>query len=447
MTTTRVAELQSALEQKTAFIKEGMDKGVKIDGNNVEVKSEDAKALRQAYADAQEIKGLIDMENFGADAEKFLNDMKNPEKKSSAMSDAAGGSQRQQIKSLGQAFVESEEFKDLQSSGATTMRTPFEMKGNDMVRMGSGYGTKDVYTGSVDPVQTLGFGQTQRDPMVPRAQRALRVRDLFPVAATSANSIDFFRVLGFVDGDPGKAATVPEVTGSGASQQFGLKPQSKLRFESAQATVRTIAHWEAAHRNILQDEPQLESTINGELLYGLSLAEDDQILNGDGQGDNLLGLLNTPNVQQYTQVAGDRKSDALRRAATLAVIANYAPTGYVMHPYDWEDIELQKATGDGQYMLVTNFAVGAETTVWRQPVVETPAMAEGTFLTGAFGIGAQLYDRQVASVRISEQHADFFIRNAVVILAEERLALATKRPESFVKGTFTDDGGAGEAEG
>jgi HK97 family phage major capsid protein len=73
---------------------------------------------------------------------------------------------------------------------------------------------------------------------------------------------------------------------------------------------------------------------------------------------------------------------------------------------------------------------------WRQPVVETPAITQGTFLTGAFGLGAQIYDREQATVRVSEHHEDFFVRNAIVVLVEERLALAVKRPESFVKGSF-----------
>ena len=183
--------------------------------------------------------------------------------------------------------------------------------------------------------------------------------------------------------------------------------------------------------------PQLQATINNELLYGLQLEEDRQILSGSGNNDELLGLLNTSGIQTYTQLSTEQKSDSLRRAATKALIANYEPTGYVLHPYDWEDVELQKGSGDGQYMLVTNIAIGAQAQVWRQPVVETPAIAEGTFLTGAFGLGAQVYDRQQANVRIAEQHADFFVRNALAILAEERLAMAVKRPESFVKGTFT----------
>ena len=69
-------------------------------------------------------------------------------------------------------------------------------------------------------------------------------------------------------------------------------------------------------------------------------------------------------------------------------------------------------------------------------MVATPAIEEGYVLLGAFGIGATLYDRMEGNIRVAEQHSDFFIRNAVAILAEERLALAVKRPESFVEVEF-----------
>ena len=110
--------------------------------------------------------------------------------------------------------------------------------------------------------------------------------------------------------------------------------------------------------------------------------------------------------------------------------------GYVLGAQGVLDGDGDAEAGDGQYMLVTNIAIGAQTQVWRQPVVETVAITEKTFLTGAFGLGAQLYDREQANIRVADQHADFFIRNAIVVLCEERLALAVKRPEAFVKGTF-----------
>lgn len=431
----RINELRSALEAKQADLRDFLDYGVRIDGNNIEMKSSDYTDARDVMADIDEIKSLIDAESMvsGDYAASAAG-------QSVAMGFAAGGGgvSGLQGKSLGEMFTDSHEFKALQSSGRLTMDQPFEL---DQADVTGGYGQKDLFTGSLTGgTNPNGFGRVQRDPYVPRAQRPNRVRDLFPAATTSANLIDYFRVLGFAGADVNKsnAAPVAERTGTeGTDAVFGLKPKSSLRFESAQAPVRTIAHWEAAHRNVLADEPQLQSIINNELLYGLALEEDDQILNGDGTGENLLGILNTPNVQKYTGVAGDQMSDQLRKSATLSVLANYPGTGFVLHPLDWEKIELQKASGDGQYMLTSNVAIGAATQVWRQPVVESPAMAEGTWLTGAFGIGAQLYDRALASVRVAEQHSDFFVRNAVAILVEERLALSVKRPESMVVGSFT----------
>ena len=182
-------------------------------------------------------------------------------------------------------------------------------------------------------------------------------------------------------------------------------------------------------------------TINNELLYGLRLAEDHQILNGTGTSEDLLGILNTPGIQTYGKTANsgpasDGKQDTIRRAATRCILAYFDPTGVVTHPYDWEDIELTKSDDDGHYMVTTNVTVGAESRLWRMTVVDSPAIAQGTALVGAFGLGAQLYDRMQANIRIAEQHADLFVRNAVAVLAEERLALAVKRPESFVKVTY-----------
>lgn len=431
----RVVELKTALTERLAQIDEGMTHGVKIDGANVEVSNETADKIRTLMAEASEIKSLIDAEQFGTEVKAWMNA---PANESVAMqAQASSATIKTARKSLGEAFTESEEFKSLLQSGGATMRTPFSIDVYDVAS--TGYGQKDVWTGSVQDSYTRTFGNIQFDPMVQRPQRAARVRDLFPTSATSANLIDFFRVLGFSgpNNDRGGAASVADYDESNGGS-FGLKPKSNLTFESAQAPVRTIAHWEAAHRNVLDDVPQLQSVINNELLYGLALEEDRQILNGSGLNDELLGVLNTPNVQTYTQ-SSELKSDALRRAATKAIIANYPPTGYVLHPYDWEDIELQKGSTNDHYMLFTNIAIGMSAQVWRLPVVETPAIDEGTFICGAFGVGAQLYDRQQANVRVAEQHADFFVRNAVAVLVEERLALAVKRPESFVVGTFTTD--------
>jgi len=426
----RLTELQSALRAKMADNKAIADSFKVVDGTVV-VGTEQKSAFDKNMQDIKEIKSLItglesmqEVEEWGSEASG----------QSVAAAAAAGYSiPQKQLTSVGEAFLASNEFKSLLQSGGANMPSAFQL-GRSIT---PGYNVKDVYTAM--PSGTPGaFGTITRDPIVVPPMRTKRVRDLFPVRTTTSTVIEYFRMTGFTN----NAAAVAERNAGDTA--FAAKPQSSMTFEGVQTSVRTLAHWEAAHRNVLADEPQLRSIIDNELMYGLRLQEDAQILTGNGQGENLMGIMNTTGVQTYNWSQGanasanqkaDTKADAIRRAATLSYLAYYEPSGVVLHPNDWESIELTK-DGNGQYLIALSVAMGGEPKVWRLPIVETPAMTESYALVGAFGTGAQIYDREQASIRISEQHADFFIRNAIVILAEQRLALAVKRPESFVKVYF-----------
>lgn len=422
----RLKELKTALAEKVSEQKQLAD-NFRIDGGRITVTAEQKSAFDSNTEDIKSIRGLIE----SLEGMKGLNDWASASEGES-VAYAAGYHQSHSAKSVGQMFVESGEFKALNGgANGLTMHSSFDVKGVDL-KTWMAYAQKDVF--SAMPSGTPGsFGTTQRDPIVPMPQRTRRVRDLFPSRTTNAAIIEYFRQTGFTNA----ASTVGERNGNA----FGLKPQSSMSFKGEQAPVRTIAHWEAAHRNVLADEPQLRALIDNELLYGLRLEEDKQILLGSGTGDDLLGILETPDIQEYAWSDGaitpqpDNKADAIRRAATLAFLANYEPTGIVVHPNDWEDMELTKDT-NGQYLLAVSIQNGADARIWRMPVIDTPAIPEGTALVGAFGLGAQLFDRESASIRVAEQHADFFVRNGIVVLAEERLALAVKRPESFVKVSF-----------
>ena len=315
--------------------------------------------------------------------------------------------------------MDSDEFKYLNGgANGLTMHVPYNVKGD----LGGMWQRKDVYTTlpSGTPAQ---FGTPQRDAIVERAHRAARVRDLFNVQQTSTNLVEYFRVTGFTN----NSATTSER--SGTPETFTSYPQSTLTIAGAQAPVRNIGHYEVAHRNVLADEPAMRGIIDNELLYGLRLTEDDQILNGDGSGTNLTGITATSGIN--TQALGsDTRIDAIRKGITKIALAYYEATGIVIHPTDMEQIELEK-DADNRHMLTTSIAVGPEARIWRLPVVESAAITVGTGLVGSFGIGATLYDRMEGSIRISENHSDFFVRNAIAILAEERIALAVKRPESF----------------
>jgi hypothetical protein len=431
----RLNELKSVLDSKVAAqedlassfeIKKNEAKGEDQPETTIHIDPAKLVEYRKNAAEMKDIKGLIEAEEISIGVKRFV---ETPAVDSAALA-ASGGYALPERKSLnlGQAFTQSEEFKAFQESGLYTMPEEFSFQGS--LTKGAMFDpeTKDVHTEMVTPVTPLGWGSTERAPFVPTPQRTVRVRDLFPARGTNSNLIDYFRATGF---EAANAASVVAERDGGA---FALKPQTGLSFESRSAPVRTIAHWEAAHRNVIGDEPQLQGIINNELMYGLRLTEDDQILNGTGTGEDLTGLLVDADVQTYSGSSGpatDTDIDAIRRAMTLVMLANYEATGIVVHPTDWEGMELIKDSQD-RYIATVSVAVGAVQNLWRLPVVATPAIAENTALVGAFGLGAQLYDREVSNIRISESHSDFFVRNAVVVLAEQRLALAITRPESFV---------------
>jgi len=426
----RLTELQGALREKMTANNEIADSFRTEDGAII-IDSDRKAAFDSNMGEIKEIKSLIDsmedmqkVSDWGTEA---------PAESLAAVANADGAMASVTIptgvKSLGEAFVSSDEFKAMMSRGSGTMDSPYNVKN---LYEGSDYGTKDVYS-ALPSGTPAAFGTITRDPIVTQQHRRTRVRDLFPTRRTNSAVIEYFRMSGFTNA----ASVVPER----ASSAFGAKPQTTMAFTGVQAPVRTIAHWEAAHRNVLADEPQLRSIIDNELLYGLRLHEDYQILSGAGTSEDLTGILNTSGIQTYSWSAGattpvaDGKADAIRRAATLSFLAYYEPTGVILNPNDWEDIELFKDS-NGQYLMAISIQSGADARIWRIPVVDTPAITSGTALIGSFGQGAQLYDREEATIRVSEQHSDFFVRNAIVVLAEQRLALAVKRPESFVKVTF-----------
>lgn len=435
------ADYKSAVDVEVKNISDALahlqaNDGVKVDGNTVHIDEKVYNEIAASKAKLAQLKNLMSTDSELSEI-KGLFDEAVAEKQ--AFSPAPV-----QYKTFGEQFADSDELKTMFDRKDTNSKA-FEIETADVVAANGQ--VKDVYSAQNPYTSTVGIaGVRQTLPLVQIPQLRQRVRDLFPVNRTSSNLIEFFRVVEMANGGRGNAAVVAErraangtdvPLGNQTSDVFGLKPKSVVNFESDSAQVRTIAHWVAVHRNTLADKSQIRSVIDNQLFYGLALVEDDQLLNGSGSGEEIRGILNTPGILTYTAAGGEIKSDSLRKAQTLSALSLFPATGYVLHPNDWEDIELQKVGGtDQRYMLVTNVSVGANSRVWRLPVVESPSITEGVFLTGAFGQGVQIWDREQANIRVSDSHADYFARNALAVLAEERLALTVTHPESVVKGTF-----------
>lgn len=319
-----------------------------------------------------------------------------------------------EIKSLGRQFVESESFKSLTGSAGQRGKANLEIKATITSL------TTDAAGSAGDLVQT-----TRIPGIIAPPDRKLTIRDLLMQGRMDGNALEFVQETGFTNA----AAMVAE----------GLvKPQSDIKFDLKSTTAKVIAHYMKASRQILDDASQLQSYIDGRLRYGLAFKEEQQILNGDGTGQNLLGII--PQATAYVRPAGvtttaESKLDTLRFAMLQAILAEYPASGHVLNPIDWTAIETLKDTS-GQY-IIGNPQGSTNPTLWALPVVETQAITAGKFLTGAFSMGAQIFDRWLSRVEVATENEDDFIKNMVTILAEERLALAVYRPEAFVYGDIT----------
>ncbi|EPJ8753863.1 MULTISPECIES: phage major capsid protein [Pseudomonas] len=314
------------------------------------------------------------------------------------------GNQDEPQKSVGALVVGSEEMQDVSSSfrGSRRVSVP-----RAAITTATG--------GDLVPAQRLAG-------VVAPPQRRLTIRDLVAPGQTESNSIEYIRETGFTN----NARTVAENT---------AKPYSDITFALTTANVRTIAHLFKASRQMLDDAKALQSYIDGRARYGLNMAEEAQLLYGNGTGANLQGLVTVAQLyapQAGLTVVGEQRIDRLRLALLQAELADFPSDGIVLNPIDWAAIELTK-DGEGRY-IIGQPQEGTNAKLWNRPVVSTQAMTQNDFLVGAFKLGAQIFDRMEIEVLISTENDKDFENNMATIRAEERLAFAIYRDEAFVTG-------------
>lgn len=316
---------------------------------------------------------------------------------------AARAAEPMRAKSYGEQIVESDLYKNLMAKGG---RGTISMDLKQVTSAAAGAMIRPLYESEI----------------IALPQRRFTVRDLLPVVPIATSSVDYPKQSTRTN----NAATVAEAA---------AKPYSDFAWTNATAPVRVIAHLAKLTRQAMDDAPRLIAEVDAEMRYGLALVEEAQLLNGNGTGQNLSGIMTqaTPYVAPIT-IAGATSLDMLRLAMLQAALALYPADGIVLSQQDWARIQLQKTT-DGAY-LFANPQGTVEARLWGLPVVDTPAMPVDSFLVGAFRFGATLYDRMGVEILISTENADDFEKNLATMRAEERIALAVKRPGSFIAGDF-----------
>lgn len=320
--------------------------------------------------------------------------------------------ERQEPLSLGQRFTRSDAFKSIQKARGQGARVAsIQVDEFDNFRATFTTGSVTNYNGIVAIPNVVMVGLERPT-----------VADLLTQGTTNLTSIPYMQETAFTN--------AADMVG-----ESGLKPEATFALEQKSAPVKKIAVTIPVSDEAFEDIPTLQSYIDNRLRYSVEMKEEQQLLSGDGTGNNLLGLLNTPNI--LTQAKGsDNIADAIKRGITKIKVQGFAtPTGVILHPNTKQTLDLLK-DANGQYYGNGPFTGSYGTTfanvdrIWGLPSVETTSISEGTALVVTRN-DAMIWRKKGIVVDSTNSHDDDFTHNLVRLRAEERLAFTVFKPKSF----------------
>jgi HK97 family phage major capsid protein len=278
-------------------------------------------------------------------------------------------------KSFGQRFVDSDEFKEYRGRGTMA---PVEFAGFLENRAA-------IMTGDL-PVPTYVWGgpdmYTTTTPLL----------DVLGREIVSAGSVEY---VTWGTSDP-VALEVAEGE---------LKPEADITPTETSLSLVTYAHWKAITRQALEDWPRIQSIVEGKLRGGLADALET------AAAGVLTGSTTIPTVTSDNLAAG------IRLGIAQVQSAGYQPNAVLLNPDDFAALDVATAAA-------ANSGPTAFPTYWGIRPIAVGALDPGQVYVGDFTNAVTWFDRNTTAVYMTDSHADYFVRNLLVVLAEQRAAFA-----------------------
>ena len=258
------------------------------------------------------------------------------------------------------------------------------------------------------------------------------LRGLFGSESIEGNALTYF-----VEG------TIESNTAGGQSA-YGFDPvnegAAKPQISFADPTAVTVALDKIAAfiketDEYIADAPFLASAINGRLLAYLGLREEAYLLT------KLKAASITADTTSWANSAtAEEIADLIfKKIMKVQEDSGFPADAIIMNPRTWEILRLGKDSNK-QYYGGGYFADGQGRQLWGVPVylssfVAAPVSgsAAGEIFVGAFKACGSVVNKGGVQVEATNTDQDDFIKNRMTIRAEERLALAVRRPAGFVK--------------
>jgi HK97 family phage major capsid protein len=317
-----------------------------------------------------------------------------------------GAKEQPQTKTLGELFVESRQYTEAKDKSNIQIDLPdVEMK--TLMTTSAGWAP-----------------ETTRGPrLVDYVTRPVQVTDTIPSTTTNQVAIKYMEETTFTNA----AAEVAE---------GGTKPEAALALTERSDPVQKIAVWIPVTDEQLEDVSQVQGYITNRLTFMVRQRLDTQILVGNGTSPNLSGLLDRSGIQTQDGT-GDPIPDAMYKAMTKVRLTGAGNGGGIanvmyMNPLDWQEVRLLK-TVDGVYIWGAPSDIGPAR-MWGLTVVEAEGLTQGTGIV-ADSTYLELAVKKGVTLKSTDSHSDYFIKNQQVILAEMRVALVVYRPAVIVQVT------------
>jgi hypothetical protein len=217
-------------------------------------------------------------------------------------------------------------------------------------------------------------------------------------------------------------------------------PEEETDYAVFNTAVKKIGGMTKVSEEKLEDITWMSNEIRAELVERHEIVVENQLLNGDGLGNNLAGLIPTyatafaAPATFANAIPEANRTDALRVAIVQISKALYNVSDIMLNPCDVASMELEKG-GDGHYIMPP-FRSSDGLTIKGIRVVETTRIPEGDFLVGDFS-KAGVFVRRSPRLEIGLDGNDFSTDKRTVKLSE-RLAFRVKGRDTgaFVTGDF-----------
>ena len=217
------------------------------------------------------------------------------------------------------------------------------------------------------------------------------------------------------------------------------KPESTFSVTAKTGQVKTIATWTKVSEQLFADKSQLINILDNNLTHAVDVTVQNQLISGDGTGENLSGISKSGNFTDYVTSSGTATNtiDLLRNVAFKMRGANIDNLTILINWTDWSALLGLKSTSN-EY-LINGILDPVKQTIYGIPVVLSSAIAAGKFAMGNFKMGGIVFDKTAMGLEI-DRTGDDFTKNLITIRAERRLGFAVVQPKAICYGDLTVGG-------